>query len=182
MSDPTARRYSKGPRAVAGLVAKVTAPALKARGLANAQVVTDWPAIVGPELSRKSFPEKLSFPARQRTGGTLRVRVEPVFATEFQHLESEIVDRLNTYYGFNAVARLHLRQAPVGGPVPTPAAAPPEAGPAGRAAVEALVAPLADGDLKSALMRLGIRVFGRAEARGAGRREPDRDGPDGSGS
>jgi len=90
------------------------------------------------------------------TGATLIVKVEGAMALELQHLAPQIIERLNNYYGYVAIGKLHIIQSPV----TTPASAP-----ARKALKKADIARLADsmGDiaaprLREALARLSLRL------------------------
>ena len=89
--------------------------------------------------------------------------VAPGFALQIQHLEPVLVERINTFYGYRAVARLRLIQ----GPLPV---APPPRRPAFRAlsaseeeALAATLAGLSDPTLREALTSLGRTLRGRPE-------------------
>ncbi len=101
-----------GVRTLATLMPKLTQPILGRRGFAEASVITEWATIVGSELAGNSQPEKLVFARGERVGGVLHVRVAGGVATEFQHLEPQIVERINRHFGYRAVARLKLRHMP----------------------------------------------------------------------
>ena len=152
------KRQAAGLRALALAGAKATRAAFRRRGFAEARVLTRWPAIVGADLAACSCPERLSFPPGQGTGGTLHLRVVGGFAIELQHLEPLVVERINTYFGFPAVARLALMQ----GPLPPPPRSRRGRGRPLRAAEEAAlgesVADTADAELRAALHDLGRRV------------------------
>ena len=152
-SKPERRGYVL--RAVAAPVARVAQPALKKRGLAQGRLLTDWPEIVGARLAEYSRPEKL-VPARgSDAGGTLEIRVAGPWAVEIQHLAPTIVERINRYFGYQAVARLRLVNAPLGpaGPAPRPTPAPRD--PAAEAGLEATLAGIDDAALREALAGLG---------------------------
>lgn len=154
---------SKGRRPLGALVRRALGPSFGRRGFAHAEILTRWPAIVGEELARNSCPERLIAP-RGSAGGTLRIRVEGGFATELQHLESEVVERVNTYFGYSAVARLALIQ----GPLPVSDSAPRRAVRALQAgetaALERALAGTADDRLRAALAALGRSVIAREPA------------------
>lgn len=139
---------------------RITRQALGKRGLSEAEVVLRWPEIVGEQLARQCLPEKLSY-RRGVAGGVLQVRVEPAAATVVQHLEPQILERVNTYYGYRAVVRLQLRQQPL----PKPAAArrrrPRPLSERERAALERAVAGADDSPLRRALLALGASVLAR---------------------
>lgn len=96
------------PKPLDKIIAPLVKPLFKPRGLAGAHFVTDWPRIAGEELAAHCAPEKLSFPSGGKTGGTLTIAVENGFALELQHMQPVILERINTYYGYPAVARLAI--------------------------------------------------------------------------
>jgi hypothetical protein len=172
-SDPatggrdTTARLARGPVAVATLVRRLTKPALGARGLAGADLLAHWPAIVGPELAALATPQALKRAhGGGSDGGTLALRVaSPAAATVLQLKGPQIVERINRYFGYRAVAR--LQPVPGGSLAPRAAAvAVPQADPAEVAAVAETVAGIADPDLKAALIRLGAAVRRRARRHG----------------
>ena len=154
---------SKGRRPLGMLVRRALGPSFGRRGFAHAEILTRWPAIVGEELARNSCPERL-IASRGGAGGTLRIRVEGGYALELQHLEPEVIQRVNTYFGFSAVARLALIQ----GPLPVPDSIPRrearvlEAGETAR--LERALAATEDDRLRASLAALGRGVIGRARA------------------
>jgi len=138
---------------------------LKRRGLAGGRIVAEWPQIVGAALAACSCPEKLS-PARGENEGVLRIRVDGPLAVELQHLEPQIIERINGYFGYRAVGRLAM----VRGPLPKPPPAPPRREPtpnpeAARAAAQHF-AQIDDDELKAALESLGRAVLGEAGTEG----------------
>lgn len=159
------RRSGRGPRALAAMVSKITRKVLKQRGFAEAGIITDWPAIVGAELALESAPEKLVYPPGERLGGVLHIRVAGALATELQHLEPLVIERINGYFGYRAVARLRLLQ----GPLPVEETAPPPVRrrlePGEEAALREGLAEVPDDDLKAALERLGRAVMAKANRR-----------------
>jgi hypothetical protein len=138
---------------------------LGARGFAGRRIATDWPVIVDEALAARSLPEKLVRPPGGRGPGTLHVRVAsgPV-AVEMQHREPLIVERINAYFGFRAVARLRLMQAPLPPPAPRPPA-PLSPDPQASAAIEATVASVENPRLRQVLADLGQCLLARSEPR-----------------
>ena len=155
---PTGKKTRRGGglRALAVTLPRVTAKAFGRRGLAEAGLVADWPAIVGGELAGVLLPRGLSFARRaERRDGTLTLRVEPGFAPAVQHLEPLLIERINGYLGYPAVGRLRLQQGPVASRAP---AAPRKAAPLPPEATKALAKRLdqvGDPELAAALERLG---------------------------
>ena len=156
------RRHGLAP--VAAAAARVTGPLLKKRGLAEARIVTDWRAIVGDLVSARSAPERLMRARkadRDGGGGTLRLRVAGAWALEFQHMAPELLARINGYFGYPAVARIQLVQAPL----PTAQHRPPAAQPLtaeAEAALAARAAKIADPELRERVVALGRALAQRA--------------------
>ncbi|WP_025898184.1 DUF721 domain-containing protein [Sneathiella glossodoripedis] len=109
------RKFAKktGPQAIGKFVAKSTKAALIKRGFAQADILSKWKNIVGPTLANVSSPERLNYGRSKNHEATLKVRVSPGFAPEFQQFEPLIIERINSFFGYRAVARLQLIQAPV---------------------------------------------------------------------
>ena len=108
-----AERRSNRAQHVGRLIDRVIAKPLRRNGFAHSEVLTRWSAIVGAELAAVSCPEKLSFTPHNQGTGVLSIRVASAAALEFQHRQSEIIERVNSYFGFRAVKRLRLVQAPL---------------------------------------------------------------------
>lgn len=150
-------------RAIAAEVPRVAATTLGKRGFGEAQLVTQWEAVMGPELAGKTAPDRLTFARGERALGTLRLRVASAFAVEAQHLEPVIIERINSFFGYRAVARIILVQGPL------PQAAPPVPQPRALSAAEETgldqrLAALPEGELRQALRRLGAAVIGSKRA------------------
>ena len=101
------------PAPLGRLIPGIVAEAYRRRGFTEPALLTGWRAVVGDEAGDRSVPIKVAFPRGSRTAGTLHVRVEGAYATELQHNAPRIVERINGFYGYAAIARLALHQGPV---------------------------------------------------------------------
>jgi hypothetical protein len=146
----------------------VTRQALGQRSLAEQSLILDWPSIAGGDIAGMCMPKGLSFQHRdRRLDGTLTLKVQPGQATRLQHLEPQLIERINGYLGYRAIARLRLLHgsAPAAGtPEPSPERpaedpVPPEAK-FGEAKIEEAKTgeEIADPALRAALARLGRAV------------------------
>ncbi len=163
--------YEKGKRRrtvtrVSDLTSLVADKVIRKQGFVQASVVSRWKEIVGPEFARFCLPVKLSFPPGQRRGGTLTIQVDGPFALHLSHVQAQVIERVNRFFGYAAVERLALRQ----GPVPELATlsenrvrplAPQEA-----KVLEQAVGNVKDPSLADALERLGRLVFSQSKACG----------------
>jgi hypothetical protein len=155
-------RRDKKMRALGASIDKLTRQSFGQRGLTDGKIIHHWPEIIGEMMAVGSLPEKITYTKGQRGRGTLHLRVSNSgLATEIQHLEPMILERVNTYFGYQAVARLKLNH----GPLPEPE---PERSPAVRPLNEDQKSSLAedlaiikDPELKTALDGLGKAVIGR---------------------
>ncbi len=97
-------------RPVGQLVPQLTKKIFAKRGLTNAAIITDWPNIIGADLARYSQPDRLIFPKNKRNDAILHIRVEGALATQMQHMEGMVIERINSYFGYKAVAEIRLMQ------------------------------------------------------------------------
>ena len=156
------RKSTNGPVAAGRLLGKVMGPALRRRGFAESQVVERWSDIIGAELAAVCVPEKLSFARNQAAGGTLHLRAAGAAGLRLQHLIPQIIDRVNAFYGYRAVGRIRLLQAPLP-PVATNARPPKRAlSAAERQALAEQTAAVSDERLRRALRGLGEAMAARA--------------------
>ena len=95
------------------VVDKLSSRAFRRYGFARKEILMRWPEIVGSALAECCAPERLSFNKQENKGGTLHVRVEGSLALEIQHFEPIILERINGFYGYEAVAKLKLLQGPI---------------------------------------------------------------------
>lgn len=159
-----------GVKAVGSFLPGLTRKAFEKYGFSTATLITDWAAIAGAELAACSVPERLKWPhraerteedaqppsarnAKARQGATLVLRVDGARALDVQYKARQIIERINAYFGYAAIAQLRIVQAPIGGaPVSLPAARP------ATAPLTHEVAQIADPGLREALARLGAGV------------------------
>ena len=148
------------------LARRVMRPLFGKRGLADGRIVADWAEIAGPLLARSSRPARIAFATGERTNGTLHLKVAPGgLATEIQHIEPLLIERINGHFGYRAVARLHMIQAPLPPPPPEPEPTPP-LGPEAEAKLQRTLADVKDSGLRAKLEALGRAVLAPAKTKG----------------
>src|SRR6201995_1627124 len=142
------------------LLGDVFADVYAKQGFAARELVTRWAEIAGPEVAVYSEPLKIQWPrpvqGQPQEPATLVLRVEGPAALEIQHASDVILQRVNRFFGWSAVGRLALRQAPlVGRDKPKPSGAPdaPEV-----AELEKTLTSVEDEELRTALARLGASI------------------------
>ncbi len=161
-------RRARVPLPVAKQIAATARNVFKARGFQQDHIVRHWPEIVGASLSELSMPEKLAFPRtkanesapRRSEGATLTVRVDGPGALEFSHQEPQILERINSYYGYQAVTRIKLVQAPLPLPKLPKKRRIATLSPSQEETLRAETAQIQSDALRASLETLGRRVLG----------------------
>jgi hypothetical protein len=156
MSKP--RPTSAKPLSV--LLSDVFSDAFAKQGFAARELVTRWAEIAGPEIAAYSEPLKMQWPrpveGQPQEPATLVLRVEGPMALEIQHSSDVILQRVNRFFGWSAVGRLALRQAPLSRRErPKPARAPD---PTAVAKIAETLCAVEDEELRAALARLGASI------------------------
>jgi hypothetical protein len=156
MSKP--RSFSAKPLSV--LLNDVFKDAYAKQGFAARELVTRWAEIAGPEIAAYSEPLKMQWPrpveGQPQEPATLILRVEGPMALEIQHSSDVILQRVNRFFGWSAVGKLALRQAPLSRRDRPKRPRPPEAKEV--AEVEKTLPSVEDQELRAALARLGAAI------------------------
>ncbi|MFV0298524.1 MAG: DUF721 domain-containing protein [Hyphomicrobiaceae bacterium] len=171
-------------KAVGSFIAKLTRPAFEKFGFSAATLITDWETIVGTDFAAYARPERLKWPRRVdyraeriedadrgRPGATLILAVEPGRALDVQYKGRQILERINAYFGYCAVADIRIMQipnfsadprspAPVLPPVDKPAK--PLSTPA-----KTEISQVPDDELRRALERMAAGIASRKVRNGA---------------
>ena len=156
MSKP--RYVSAKPLSV--LLSDVFSDAYAKQGFAARELVTRWAEIAGPEIAAHCEPLKMQWPrpveGQPQEPATLVLRVEGPMALEIQHSSDVILQRVNRFFGWSAVGRLALRQAPLARRERRTRPPAPDA--KAVAEVEGTLSSVEDADLRAALARLGAAI------------------------
>jgi len=152
----------RSPRALSQTINKLTKSMLGRQGLTQGSIIAKWHDIIGEDLARHTSPQKIVFARDGVSGGTLHLRCDSgALATQLQHTTPQILDRVNTFFGYQAVLKLRLIQGPLPGHV-EPRKKPVR--PLSKAQADAIagtVASVEDDELRAALERLGSSIVSR---------------------
>ena len=156
MSKPA----SSFPRPLADLLRKTLNEGFARQGFASSEIVTRWAEIIGSDIAQHCEPIKIQWPRGPQDEpqpATLVLRVEGPAALEIQHMSGVILERVNRFFGWQAVSQIAIRQAPLRArrQVSPPSGPDPEKAAALGAELAGIVA---DDDLRGALARLGASV------------------------
>jgi len=93
---------------------KATGEAFKKFGFVNHEIITKWSYVIGQELATICSPEMIKFPPFKTRDGVLIVNVtNPGFCLAIQAQESRIIERISTFFGYQAVNKIKVRIIPV---------------------------------------------------------------------
>ncbi|MEP2736878.1 MAG: DciA family protein [Erythrobacter sp.] len=112
-------------KSVGELMPHIGRTAFRRFGFVQSNVVTRWPEIVGPTHAKVCSPEAIRFPPGEKSEGILQLVVVPANAPLIQQVIPEIIERVNRFFGYNAVARIKIRQGEVKAPSVEGTAKPP---------------------------------------------------------
>jgi hypothetical protein len=155
MNKPSPR----GARQLIDVVGATLSGAFRQQGFASAELVTRWPEIIGAEIAAHAEPVKIQWPRQIADDppqpGTLILRVDGPTAIEIQHLAGVILERVNRFFGWQAVHKLALKQAPLSRRGKKPVK---RLDPEAVARAAAALPEVSDEGLRQALARLGAAV------------------------
>ena len=139
----------------AGIAASRIAAPIVARGGGGVlrRLKAEWAVVVGAELAA------MTWPAAFGRDGALKLHVASSVALDLQHRTPLVIERINRYFGRDAVVRLVLVQGPLPLPAPPAAAAPTPLAPEDARALDLRLGDIADPELRAALARLGRLVL-----------------------
>ena len=166
---PVGREY-KRPRGgfakpIADLMPQIGRTAFRRFGFVQSSVVTRWPEIVGETHARVCVPEAIRFPPGEKAEGILQLVVKPAHAPLIQHVIPEIIERVNRFFGYKAVAKVKLRQGEVKPPYAEKrASAPPSLKPIPMELGDSL-RDIGDPELRTVLESLARSLGGKDEER-----------------
>jgi hypothetical protein len=136
--QPARAAQGTSAKTVGSFVPRLTRPAFERYGFSAAALITDWATIVGADLARYTMPERLKWPKRVdwsvddvsetdrgRPGATLILAVVAGRALDVEYRSAQLMERINAYFGYRAVASVRIVQ--VASIRPAAAEAPPAA-------------------------------------------------------
>ena len=98
---------------ISDLMPQIGRSAFRRYGFVQSSVVSRWPEIVGEIHARTCTPEMIRFPPGEKSEGIMHLVVKPAHAPLVQQVIPEIIERVNRFFGYRAVARIKLRQGEV---------------------------------------------------------------------
>jgi hypothetical protein len=148
---------------IGGAVTALLDPLLSKRTHVDAALALSWPELCGERLSGRTQPLKVTWPRRSGPDdpfepGVLAIACEGAAALDLQYGTSELIERINGFFGYSAIGRIRIEQKRVDH-FRTPAKASPKTLPdTVLAEITREVGAIEDEGLREALERLGSSV------------------------
>jgi len=145
---------------LSALLAGVFNDAFKTQGFASRELVTRWSEIVGADIAAYAEPLKIQWQrpveGQPEIPATLILREEGPRALEIQHSSTVNLERVNRFFGWSAVGKIALRQAPLSRAARRKTKKPPSEAAIAEQARE--LDTVDDESLRTALARLGASI------------------------
>lgn len=91
-------------QALAKNINKLLKPHAVRQGFADVRILSQWPQIIGTELSNHVRPQSI------RHGVLYLEAADSVWAMQVMHMQPQLVERINGYFGYAAVNRIRTEQ------------------------------------------------------------------------
>lgn len=158
--DPEPKRLNRTV-GVSDALKGVLDSALKKRGFATRDLLTNWAAMAPKPYDGLAVPDQLKWPrGAGHEGATLYLRCAPGYALTIAHEGALIAAAVNRYFGYYLVREVRLSAEPYTGAAPKPAPL-REPSPQAMASARRAVEGVADAELKEALAGLGQALLGK---------------------
>lgn len=149
-------------RPLPDIAGTLLAGAFRKQGFSSSELVLRWSAIVGDDVAGHAEPLKIQWQkvpdGQPPQPGTLVLRVDGPAAIEIQHMSHVILERVNRYFGFAAIGKIAIRQAPLRRPPVRPQR---RLDPQAVQSIAETLPEETDPALKDALARLGAAIKGK---------------------
>ncbi len=102
-------REYRGKKSFSNLYNDLTKATFVKHGFANQKIASNWQNIVGETIAKYTLPQKIVFKPNSTRAGVLYIGVSnPGLSLELQAKETFIVDKISTFFGYQAVSRIKV--------------------------------------------------------------------------
>ena len=83
---------------------------LKQNSFIYNNIFNNWKQIVGEDISSITRPSYINFSKNKFSEATLTIYVHELLVTEIDLLITKIIQRINFFFGFNAIKKIKLKK------------------------------------------------------------------------
>ena len=83
---------------------------LKHKSFIYNNIFNNWKQIVGEDISCITIPSHLKFTKNKFVEATLTIDIHEMLATEVELLTDKITQRINFFFGYNAIKKIKLKK------------------------------------------------------------------------
>lgn len=153
-------------KSVHELIGGLLEPILAKRAGMTLNLLSGWESLMGDSIGRHTRPEKIQWPRRVNDldpfePATLILACESSHAILVQHETDQIIDKVNGFFGFDAIRNVKIRQKPVGTSDNVSTEEHVTMTPDLQERVDAIVGDVDDPELRNRLRVLGERALSR---------------------
>ena len=112
------QHWKTGSNHLGDLISGILSDVMARRSGMTLDLIAAWSDIAGPNYAHCTIAEKITWPRRISDldpfqPGVLTVACDDAKAIYFQHETTQILERLNFFFGFEAIAKIKIVQKPV---------------------------------------------------------------------
>lgn len=162
-------RIARGKTAkpVGDILGKVMEPVLARKSGMTVSLIKAWGELVGEEFRHCTKPERIDWPRRSNEDdpfepATLIVACDNASALFFQHEQTAVLERINLFFGFEAVKRMKINQKPVHQTDADTSKPVKSISPADEAQLAEMLDEIDNQTLKNTMMKLGRGVMAQS--------------------
>ena len=101
---------SKNFKKASDLLDEILPNSLKRKSFIHSNIFNNWKDIVGEDISCVTRPSHLKFAKNNFVETTLTIDVHEMLATEIELLTNKITQRINFFFGLNAVKKIKIKK------------------------------------------------------------------------
>lgn len=143
---------------VGPLISNTITPICQQNGFVQARILLEWEYIISPQFAHFCTPLKVTFPLKQRNNGRLYVKASSSMATEIVYQEPTILNKINQYFGYQAISSIMVLQGPITKKAPLKKLVEKPLSEAVQSSLKSHVQGVEDDRLRAALLSLGMGI------------------------
>ncbi|MDX1949393.1 MAG: DUF721 domain-containing protein [Rickettsiales bacterium] len=93
---------------LSSIISELIKPHLKGKNKLEAVFITSWAKIFGEEIAKKISLTKISIGKNNKN--ILYLSVQPSFMLEASHMKDTLLERIKTYFGYQAIDEIIFRK------------------------------------------------------------------------